>query len=258
MNSSRPKILLVDDDPSVLVTVGDLLEAEGFAVTRAASTDEALRSAGQKRPDLVILDIGMPGKSGMAFLKEITLPTRKLKFPVLVFTARSGMDEFFDGQLVDGVVIKTADPTILLKEANRVLARHGRPRPARPPSGAAGRILIAEDEKAVGERLVRLFNEAGLQAACLAAGDALVEAAVRQPPGVILAKFILPGANASLIASMLGSLPSTRRIPIVIYDDSGMLRDKDLPPNVKRVLQRASDALVLSTVTEVLAEAAKS
>jgi two-component system, NtrC family, nitrogen regulation response regulator NtrX len=66
-----PSILIVDDEPSILQSLHGLLADEGFEVSTAANGYEALKFIEQESPDLVLLDIWMPGIDGIETLKEI-------------------------------------------------------------------------------------------------------------------------------------------------------------------------------------------
>ncbi|MGB6010365.1 MAG: sigma-54 dependent transcriptional regulator [Desulfobacterales bacterium] len=66
-----PSILIVDDEPSILKSLGGLLSDEGFGVITAANGYEALKIVDTESPDLVLLDIWMPGIDGIETLKEI-------------------------------------------------------------------------------------------------------------------------------------------------------------------------------------------
>ena len=66
-----PSILIVDDEPSILKSLHGLLTDEGFAVTTATNGYEALKIIDAESPDLVLLDIWMPGIDGIETLKEI-------------------------------------------------------------------------------------------------------------------------------------------------------------------------------------------
>ena len=66
-----PSLLIVDDEPSILQSLGGLLSDEGFEVTTAANGYEALKIIDSESPDLVLLDIWMPGIDGIETLKEI-------------------------------------------------------------------------------------------------------------------------------------------------------------------------------------------
>jgi DNA-binding response OmpR family regulator len=65
------KILLVEDEIEVLDTITEYLEREGYAVTRAVDGDEALQRVENERPDLVLLDVGLPGLGGLDVLQRL-------------------------------------------------------------------------------------------------------------------------------------------------------------------------------------------
>jgi DNA-binding NtrC family response regulator len=134
--SQPAKILLIDDDPAVLLTVGDRLRLEGYDVIKAASGDQALILLRTDTPDLILLDVTMPGMTGLAFLKKISAPDGRPRHPVLVFTARSNMEPFFANTAVEGFLAKTADPQRLIEEIRRILAKTRVESGAAPSEGA--------------------------------------------------------------------------------------------------------------------------
>ncbi len=66
-----PSVLIVDDEPSILQSLGGLLADEGFEVMTAFNGYEALKIVDSESPDLILLDIWMPGMDGMETLREI-------------------------------------------------------------------------------------------------------------------------------------------------------------------------------------------
>jgi len=81
------KILLVDDDEGFLLAAGHLLEAAGYEVDRAPGAAEARARLEQGLPDLILLDVIMPGKDGFAFADEIAKDERLGGVPVVLVTA---------------------------------------------------------------------------------------------------------------------------------------------------------------------------
>ena len=65
------KILVVDDEPDFCEALGDFLGAKGYSVLEAHDGDQALEAYRQERPDVVLLDVNMPGKNGIETLKEL-------------------------------------------------------------------------------------------------------------------------------------------------------------------------------------------
>ena len=81
------KILLVDDDEGFLLAAGHLLEAAGYDVVRAPGAADAWTRLEQSLPDLILLDVIMPGKDGFTFADEIANDKRLGGVPVVLVTA---------------------------------------------------------------------------------------------------------------------------------------------------------------------------
>jgi DNA-binding response OmpR family regulator len=89
-NMENNRILVVDDDPSIRKFVKVNLEARDYAVLQAADGDEAIRVAEKDRPDLVILDIVMPGIDGFEVCRRIRKWTG---VPIIMLSAREGEND---------------------------------------------------------------------------------------------------------------------------------------------------------------------
>ncbi|MDZ7597991.1 MAG: sigma-54 dependent transcriptional regulator [Desulfobacterales bacterium] len=85
-----PSLLIVDDEPSILQTLGGLLTDEGFEVITAANGYEALKKIENESPDLVLLDIWMPGIDGIETLKEIKKAAPYI--PVIIITGHGTIE----------------------------------------------------------------------------------------------------------------------------------------------------------------------
>ncbi len=85
-----PSILIVDDEPSILQSLGGLLSDEGFDVRTAANGYEALKAIDRETPDLVMLDIWMPGIDGLETLKEIKKESPNT--PVIIATGHGTIE----------------------------------------------------------------------------------------------------------------------------------------------------------------------
>ena len=80
-------ILLVDDDDGFLLAVRHLLEGAGYEVTTASSAAEARTRLESETPDLILLDVIMPGKDGFSFAEELSEAERLAGIPVVLVTA---------------------------------------------------------------------------------------------------------------------------------------------------------------------------
>ena len=95
---ARPRILIVDDDPRLLHVVSMYLTIEGYDVTTASDGEEALATMDVARPDLVILDVMMPGMDGLEACRRIKRDPGTRSIPVLMFTALSREDDIEAGR----------------------------------------------------------------------------------------------------------------------------------------------------------------
>jgi DNA-binding response OmpR family regulator len=94
---TKPYILAVDDDPDVLGTLSRALVRDGFDVSRATSGLEALRVLSERRPDLIILDIIMPGLDGLSLCRRIRADSKYNDLAILFLTARGQTDDVIAG-----------------------------------------------------------------------------------------------------------------------------------------------------------------
>ncbi len=80
-------VLIVDDDPDMVETVGMMLESRGFEVGKAYDGVEGEDSIRQRRPDLVVLDVMMPRKNGYVLCAELKKDKATRDIPVILLTA---------------------------------------------------------------------------------------------------------------------------------------------------------------------------
>ena len=87
--SEKHRILLVDDEPSIVKMVGRRLEVEGFDVAVAMDGQEGLAKAQAEHPDLIILDLMLPKLNGYEVCTMLKQDTRYQKIPIVMFTAKA-------------------------------------------------------------------------------------------------------------------------------------------------------------------------
>ena len=86
---SRPRVLLADDDPRVISVVSRYLALEGYEMSTVADGEAAVAKALAELPDLIILDIMMPGIDGIEACRRIRANAATAQTPVLMFSALS-------------------------------------------------------------------------------------------------------------------------------------------------------------------------
>ena len=127
------QLLVVDDDALMRRSMSASLTQAGFSVTTAASGEEALKSAQAHRPDLILLDIGLPGMDGLDTLRAFRQAVSGV--PVIFVTARRReLDEVVGLELgADDYITKPFDFDVLLAHVKAVLRRASAPTLAPAP-----------------------------------------------------------------------------------------------------------------------------
>jgi two-component system OmpR family response regulator/two-component system alkaline phosphatase synthesis response regulator PhoP len=116
------RVLVVDDEPKITQLVRDYLERGGFAVTTASDGTSALALARSERPDLVILDLGLPDRDGLDVTRALR---RDSTIPLIVLTARAEESDRLVGLELgaDDYVTKPFSPKELVARVRAVLRR---------------------------------------------------------------------------------------------------------------------------------------
>jgi DNA-binding response OmpR family regulator len=117
----RPRVLLVDDDRSVLEALGGVIEAEGFEVVRAANGHEALQMFRQQSMDIVLLDLNMPIKGGWDTFEGLTTVNPLL--PIIIITARADANSEAAARGIAALMQKPLDIPLLLDKMHDLLSK---------------------------------------------------------------------------------------------------------------------------------------
>ena len=88
-NMTIQKILLVDDSKTELFYLSELLAKRGYAVRTAENAEEAMRRLGEETPDLILMDVVMPGQNGFQLTRTITRDPRFADVPVIMCTSKN-------------------------------------------------------------------------------------------------------------------------------------------------------------------------
>lgn len=138
----HPSLLVVDDDSRVRTVVSWQLEAEGYVVREAADGNAAWQAIVDERPDLVILDLSLPGMSGLELLRR--LRDAGDRTPVVVLSGRNGEGDRILGLDLgaDDYLVKPFSPGELAARVRSVLRRSGDAGGTRPPADASTGLRI--------------------------------------------------------------------------------------------------------------------
>lgn len=129
---NAPRVMIVEDDERLATLTSDYLTANGLTVTVVSNGNEAIRRIPAEQPDLVVLDLMLPGADGLTVCREVR---RHFRNPILMLTARTDdMDQILGLEMgADDYVAKPVKPRLLLARV-RALLRRIEPDTDSPPS----------------------------------------------------------------------------------------------------------------------------
>jgi two-component system, OmpR family, alkaline phosphatase synthesis response regulator PhoP len=147
------RILVVDDEEDIAELVRYNLISEGYHVTCTGSGEDAIRLIRTEGFDLVVLDLMLPGMSGIKVAKTLRSDPKVLNIPIIMLTAKSEEPDILSGlELADDYVTKPFSPKILGARISAVLRRKSEP---------AGKDILCRGDISIdpGRRRVEVFGE---------------------------------------------------------------------------------------------------
>jgi putative two-component system response regulator len=122
-----PTLLIVEDDPAMLIALRDILQGEGYAVLTAVNGVEALERLANSNPALILSDIAMPIMDGFELLEEVRKRPAGATIPFIFLTARGTREDIFQGKSlgVDDYITKPVTSKELLSAVQARLQRAG-------------------------------------------------------------------------------------------------------------------------------------
>ncbi|MEX8519733.1 MAG: EAL domain-containing protein [Leptothrix sp. (in: b-proteobacteria)] len=231
----RPRILIVDDVPENLHALMHILR-DDHAITAATSGEKALELARREpRPDLILLDIKMPGLSGYAVLTELKADPATADIPVIFVTALAeAADEARGLKLgVADYITKPVNPELLrLRIDTQLELQRYRRHPVRLGAGAAARpgdpptLLVVDDiPDNIHELLEALKDDYRIMVAKSGA-KALELIAGPTPPDLVLLDIVMPGMDGYEVCRRIKALPMGNRIPVIFVTVIDATQDK--------------------------------
>ena len=224
-DTGQAPILVIDDDPDARDMIRRMLEREGMPVLTAASGEEGLRLARERRPAVVTLDVMMPGKDGWAVLSALKADPELASVPVVMATVVNDDALAFSLGAAD-FLTKPIDRVRLLEVVGR-LAREGE-----------AVALVVDDEEDARRLLGRQLANAGWRVREATNGREALERLEEITPDVILLDLMMPEMDGFAFLDALRQDPARRGLPVVV------VTAKELTPEERRFLEsRAASVL---------------
>ncbi|MGD0265384.1 MAG: response regulator [Candidatus Methylomirabilota bacterium] len=235
------RILIVDDEAQNLELMEAMLASAGYEIFLAHEGEEALRLARERRPDLILLDLMMPGLSGFEICARVKTDPQTGGIPVLFVTAlnqisdkeramAAGGDDFLTKPFQRTELLTRVEALLRVRHLNRdldralaylhelELTRHAqqpkKPAAPTPPAEGAGTILVVDDELLARQLFADVLREAGYITHEAENGERALEIARQETIDVVLLDIMMPGMSGLEVLAQLGELAPDS--PVVI------------------------------------------
>ena len=246
------KILLVDDDKDLLYGMKIWLRANGYHVFLAMDAMTAINMAQAERPDLILLDIGLPGGDGYLIMARLRTLMPLAHIPILVITARdaitheqkvlqAGAEGFFqkpfDNRLLLGAIQKALGTQPALKTPKQES-------PQKTSIEAKGKtILIIDDDQEFLQGLRVRLTSCGFDVHLALDAILAIQLALKIRPDLILLDIGLPGGDGYLTMTRLQSHLHLAHVPIIIMTagDASIHEDRALKAGADAFFQKPID-----------------
>ncbi|MDA1082308.1 MAG: response regulator [Gemmatimonadetes bacterium] len=227
-NANAATVLVIDDEPSARDMISRMLIKDGYRVVTAANGNEGLRIAAEVNPDVITLDIMMPGMDGWAVLSRLKADPVLAAIPVVVATIID--DRNLSVSLgAAGYITKPIDRELLSEVVRRVRSTPG-----------LKNVLIVEDDADARKLMRRLFEKEGWSVAEAENGSVALAAIESSPPSMVLLDLMMPVMDGFEFIEQLRKRSPGRDIPVVVHTAKD-LTDQDrqrLRGSVDNVLQK--------------------
>jgi len=256
----RPKILIVDDVPENVKLLAACLANEEYEISKAYSGEECLEKVQHTPPDLILLDIMMPGIDGYEVTKKLKNDPEKKHIPIILVTALDGSDDKAKGieAGADEYLTKPVNMTELLARVKSML-RLGQYREqlairkvSEQPFGGkmqteqpleevtwSQRVLLVEDDEKDAKLIQNVLEAETYDLIHVSTGEEAISIALNQKIDLILLDIFLPGIDGFEVCTRIKDIKETNDIQVVIITCMD-----DLESKIRGVELGADDYLI--------------
>jgi CheY-like chemotaxis protein len=196
-------VLVIEDDEDSRVLLRKLLDKEGYAVTTSATGEEGLSRARTLKPDLITLDVMMPGADGWQVLRELRADPDLMDIPVVMITML-GDQRMAYSLGADDFITKPVDKDVL----GRVLAKY-RGRSEAP-------ILVVDDDPGSREMIRRQLRHSDHRLVEAQNGQEALERAAECVPALVILDLMMPVMDGFEFLDRFREQPQFARVPVIV------------------------------------------
>ncbi|HIJ80848.1 MAG TPA: response regulator [Desulfuromonadales bacterium] len=216
--SGLHSVLVVDDEEHYRFTIAAMLKESGLDVLLAENGERALELARKHHPDLVSLDLMMPGMDGTAVLDQLRSDPETASIPVIIITSKD-LDKKERAHLSSGVSTILSKGELsrdyLLQELERSLRDIGWRMPS-PRTSGRSRLLVVEDSDAAEIQVRFALETADFVVDSVSNGAAAIDYLHTHVPDGVILDLMMPGIDGFAVLSDIRSSPITTRVPVLI------------------------------------------
>jgi signal transduction histidine kinase/CheY-like chemotaxis protein len=215
----RPLVLIVEDDRSSQELMASYLESEGYLTVTAGSGIEAVRIARELKPDVITLDMLLPGKSGFETMHELKNSPLTSWIPIVIVSV---VDERKMGFALGATeyLMKPIGREALLDTVRRHV-----------PSVQTGQVLVCDDEAGSLQLISSTLETGGYSSIQAQTGREALRILSELPVSVLILDLMMPGVNGFEVIKQVREQPKFERLPIIV------LTGKELTPEEMDQLQ---------------------
>jgi DNA-binding NtrC family response regulator len=185
------KILIADDDLQVRELFYNLLTKKGYRVITAAGGADAIEYCARENPDLVLLDINMPGIDGIDVLRKIKAANTSMKVVMLTGMEQTILENQARLSGAAGFLRKSLDIRVILTIIDETVKGENQPHTV-----AVGKtIMVVDDEPQIRSLLSDFLKKKGYEVETASNGEEAVQKAARSKPAAILLDMRMPGMD---------------------------------------------------------------
>jgi DNA-binding response OmpR family regulator len=234
------KILIVEDDPDIRRGLSIRLKVNNYDTVMAEDGISAITVTQREKPDLILLDLGLPGGDGFVVMER--LRTIAPDIPIIVLSARdpllnrsraleAGAQAFMQ---------KPADNDELLRNIRRVMGQEGEAAPL-PTERAKPKILIVEDDADIRRGLSIRLKVNNCDTVMAGDGISAISMSQREKPDLVLLDLGLPGGDGFVVMERLRTVAPNVPVIVLSARDPLLNRDRALNSGALAFLQKPAD-----------------
>jgi len=215
---SGKKILIIDDDRDLLIGLTVRLKASGYDVVTAADATSAISRVIVEKPDLIILDIGLPGGDGYIIMERLKSIMHVATIPVIILTAKDPQIHK-ERTLKAGAVAflhKPADSDELLASIQNALESYQAFAIATEAKKGRKKILVVDDDRDLLLGLTVRLKASGYDVFIAADAPSAISTAQKEKPDLIILDIGLPGGDGFVVMERLRSPRINITAPVII------------------------------------------